>query len=95
MLLNQKPDPMDRLAQSNSDRMQAETRQVLREKAKADKLDRYAQFLEPQDARSCSDVRLKLMQAGYRGQGGGAALLLRAVRAGPRAARLRGGLLHG
>ncbi len=31
-----------------------------------DKLDKYASFLEPQDEQQYSDIKLKLMQAGYR-----------------------------
>jgi tight adherence protein C len=46
--------------------MEAETRAVLRDRRKTDKLNRYAQFLEPQNAKELSDVRMKLLQAGYR-----------------------------
>ncbi|ETX14819.1 pilus assembly protein TadC [Roseivivax halodurans JCM 10272] len=68
LLMAQRPDPMRKLAQTNAGRMQAETRQVLRETGKRDKLNRYAQFLEPQNAEELSDIRLKLMQAGYAGK---------------------------
>ncbi len=66
LLLSSKPDPLDKFAQSNRNRVESETRQVLREKNRGDKLNRYAQFLEPQDAKELSAVRLKLLQAGYR-----------------------------
>ncbi|WP_417210851.1 type II secretion system F family protein [Antarctobacter sp.] len=66
MLLNSRPDPLDKLKESGQRRMDAETRAVLREKSKNDKLNKYAQFLEPQDAKELSEIRTKLMQAGYR-----------------------------
>ncbi|MFW2542436.1 type II secretion system F family protein [Primorskyibacter sp. 2E107] len=66
MMLRSKPDPMDKLRKSGQERMNAETRQVLREKKKNEKLNKYAQFLEPQDAKELSDIRMKLLQAGYR-----------------------------
>lgn len=64
--LNSKPDPLDKLKESGQRRLDAETRAVLREKSKNDKLNKYAQFLEPQDAKELSEIRTKLMQAGYR-----------------------------
>ena len=39
----------------------------LREKARNEKLQRYSNFLEPQDAKEHSDVKMRLLQAGYRG----------------------------
>lgn len=66
MFLNAKPDPLDKLKESGQRRIDAETRAVLREKSKNDKLNKYAQFLEPQDAKELSEIRTKLMQAGYR-----------------------------
>ncbi|MFZ7092955.1 type II secretion system F family protein [Primorskyibacter sp. 2E233] len=66
LLLKSKPDPMDKLRQTGQERMNAETRAVLRDKRKNDKLNKYAQFLEPQDAKELSDIRMKLLQAGYR-----------------------------
>ncbi len=38
----------------------------LRLGAKTDKLERYASFLEPQDAEAMTSARLKMLQAGYR-----------------------------
>lgn len=66
MMLNAKPDPMDKLRESGQKKMDAETRAVLRDKRKNEKLNKYAQFLEPQDAQQLSDIRMKLLQAGYR-----------------------------
>ena len=40
----------------------------LRVESRADKLQKYAGFLEPQDAKELSAVKLKLLQAGYRGK---------------------------
>ncbi|MBV7396693.1 type II secretion system F family protein [Mameliella sediminis] len=66
MLLNAKPDPLDKLKQDGQKRMNAETRAVLRERSKNEKLNKYAQFLEPQDEKEYSEIRTKMMQAGYR-----------------------------
>ncbi len=66
MLLSQKPDPMEKLKQQGRERLSAETRTVLREKSNNDKLNKYAQFLEPQDAKELGAVRMRLLQAGYR-----------------------------
>ena len=66
MFLNAKPDPLDKLKHSGSQRMNADTRAVLRERSKNEKLNKYAQFLEPQNAQELSAIRTKLMQAGYR-----------------------------
>ncbi|CUH75696.1 type II secretion system F family protein [Tropicibacter naphthalenivorans] len=65
-MLNAKPDPMDKLKQSGREKMDAQTRAVLRDKRKNEKLNKYAQFLEPQDEKELGDVRMKLLQAGYR-----------------------------
>ncbi|MFP7673805.1 type II secretion system F family protein [Marivita sp. S0852] len=62
-------NPMDRLnTTSGRNKLDAETRAVLREKGKNDKLNKYAQFLEPQNEKELSDIRMKLLQAGYRGK---------------------------
>ncbi|WP_121630924.1 type II secretion system F family protein [Tropicibacter alexandrii] len=65
-MLNSRPDPMDKLKQSSKEKMNAETRAVLRDKRRNEKLNKYAQFLEPQDEKELSDIRMKLLQAGYR-----------------------------
>ncbi|WP_417727106.1 type II secretion system F family protein [Roseovarius sp.] len=68
MMLRQKQDPLEKLKQSNS-RGTSETNKAktnLRAGTQNKKLDRYATFLEPQDEKQLSQMRLKLMQAGYR-----------------------------
>ncbi len=66
MLLTSRPDPMDKLRQSGKEKTDAETREVLRDKRRNEKLNKYAKFLEPQDEKELSDIRMKLLQAGYR-----------------------------
>ncbi|MFY0621564.1 MAG: type II secretion system F family protein [Pelagimonas sp.] len=66
MLMNSKPDPLDKLKASNQRKLGSDTRAVLREKNQNEKLNKYAQFLEPQDAKELSNMRMKLLQAGYR-----------------------------
>ncbi len=66
MMLNSRPDPLDKLKESGSKKMDAQARAVLRDKKRNEKLNKYAQFLEPQDAKELSEIRMKLLQAGYR-----------------------------
>ena len=67
MFFVSRDNPMDRLDnQSGRKTVDEETRAVLRDKKRNEKLNKYAQFLEPQDAKELSTVRLKLLQAGYR-----------------------------
>ncbi|MBP0481344.1 type II secretion system F family protein [Sagittula salina] len=66
MMLAHKPDPMDKLRETSRQKMDANARAVLRDKKRNEKLNKYAQFLEPQDAKELSEIRLKLLQAGYR-----------------------------
>ena len=67
MFFASRANPMDRLKnESGRQAMDAATRAVLRDKKKNEKLNKYAHFLEPQDAKELSDVRMKLLQAGYR-----------------------------
>lgn len=65
LMLSQKPDPMEKLKQQGTRKTENNAKAVLRERAKNDKLNRYAQFLEPQNEKELGTVRLKLMQAGY------------------------------
>jgi tight adherence protein C len=64
-ILKQKADPLERLKAANRVDPNSGS-QKLRANAKNKKLERYATFLEPQDAKQLSAVRLLLMQAGYR-----------------------------
>lgn len=67
MLLSQKPDPMDKLIEkSGRKKLEENTKAVLRDNRRNEKLNKYAQFLEPQDEKELSAVRLRLLQAGYR-----------------------------
>ncbi|MFP7570299.1 type II secretion system F family protein [Marivita sp. S2033] len=64
-----KPNPMDRLdSTAGRKKIDAETRAVLRDHRKNEKLNKYAHFLEPQDEKELSAIRMKLLQAGYRGK---------------------------
>ncbi|WP_341211973.1 type II secretion system F family protein [uncultured Limimaricola sp.] len=69
-LLRRKSDPLDRLKAQNAGGGDAPTAKEgtdrLRAPSAADKLERYATFLEPQNAEEYSAVRLRLLQAGYR-----------------------------
>ncbi len=68
MMMNSKPDPLDKLKETGRKRLESETRTVLRDKRRNEKLNKYAQFLEPQDAKELSEVRTRMLQAGYRGK---------------------------
>ena len=65
-LLRQREDPFERLARTHRSGAEAPRGGTLRQARKADKLEKYAAFLEPQDKVQYSEVRLKLVQAGYR-----------------------------
>ncbi len=64
-MLRKQQDPLDRLKAANRD-MPAQKGDRLRNNNGKDKLERYAEFLEPKDAQEYSATRLKLLQAGYR-----------------------------
>ncbi|AML50294.1 MULTISPECIES: type II secretion system F family protein [Falsihalocynthiibacter] len=63
-LMRKTVDPLDKLRQTRTNGEQGKT-QALRS-GKNDKLEKYSNFLEPQDEEEYSAVRLKLLQAGYR-----------------------------
>ncbi len=66
--LVRKADPIDRLRRSVEEdaRASSEKRaQHLRRAEGKDKLEKYSDFLEPQDEQEYSAIRLKLLQAGY------------------------------
>ena len=70
ILLKKRADPLDKL---KNPKRQAPTKkstqtQKLRTGSSKDKLEKYSNFLEPQDAEEYSAVKLKLLQAGYRGK---------------------------
>ncbi|WP_113911836.1 type II secretion system F family protein [Roseovarius dicentrarchi] len=69
LMLNRPEDPLDKLKRTEAaaklgTRGAAQPR--LRAGSKNDALDKYAGFLEPQDEKQLSEIRKKLMQAGYR-----------------------------
>ncbi|WP_126976882.1 type II secretion system F family protein [Frigidibacter oleivorans] len=74
VMLKRKPDPLVKLRETaglapGSLRGPAtEGRSRALRPGKADKLEKFAGFLEPQDAEEMSSARLKMMRAGYRGK---------------------------
>lgn len=65
ILLNKKEDPLDKLRKSNVAHNAGKSKSELRSTQGSDKLDKYANFLEPKDEEEYSAIRLKLLQAGY------------------------------
>lgn len=65
-LLKKRVDPLDKLRAQRAGSAKIEKVAALRQRDAADKLEKYAAFLEPQDAESMSASRLKMMRAGYR-----------------------------
>ncbi len=69
VLLKKEVDPLDKLKQSShSSAKSSDKGAQLRAPSNKDKLEKYSNFLEPQNAEEYSAVKLKLMQAGYRGK---------------------------
>ncbi len=69
ILLKKNEDPLDKLRKSRTAAAKSAKGQSLRfESSKTDKLEKYSNFLEPKDEEEYSAVRLKLLQAGYRGK---------------------------
>lgn len=67
ILLKKKVDPLDKLKSSGRATAKEVTKtQQLRNRSSKDKLEKYSDFLEPQDEEEYSAVKLKLLQAGYR-----------------------------
>ena len=66
-LLKKHVDPLDKLkAQGNPSTKGLNKQDRLRTPQGKDKLERYSSFLEPQDEKEYSAIRLKLLQAGYK-----------------------------
>ncbi|MGL4311928.1 MAG: type II secretion system F family protein [Paracoccaceae bacterium] len=66
-LLKKKEEPFDKIRVQRAEGMKsAASGQKLRRAEKADKLEKYAAFLEPQNAEVMSASRLKMLRAGYR-----------------------------
>ncbi len=64
LLLRKPQDPLDRLKEQAAARPAAPEAR-LRAQKKKDKLEKYSEFLEPQNAEEFSAIKLKLLQAGY------------------------------
>jgi tight adherence protein C len=66
-LLSRPKDPLDRLREEARDlALHKEREERLRRPTGKDKLEKYSDFLEPQDEKEYGAARLKLLQAGYR-----------------------------
>jgi tight adherence protein C len=66
-LLRKQKDPLDKLREAaKAGTGKKDGKAALRSNSKNVKLDKYSTFLEPQDEKEYSAVRLKLLQAGYR-----------------------------
>ncbi len=66
ILLKREKDPLDRLkAAERAVQAMPGKPEKLRTQGGKDKLEKYSNFLEPQDAQEYSAIKLKLMQAGY------------------------------
>ncbi|WP_108386076.1 type II secretion system F family protein [Yoonia sediminilitoris] len=69
ILLKKEADPLDRLKASTRQEVKGKEKgEKLRNATSRDKLEKYSNFLEPQNEEEYSAVKLKLMQAGYRGK---------------------------
>ncbi len=67
ILIRESNDPLDKIKkQSRSGLSTEDQKKKLRTGQRNEKLDRYAKFLEPEDEKQLSQIRLTLMQAGYR-----------------------------
>jgi len=66
VMLKKRVDPLDKLKASAAPKAALGPAQTLRRGDKVDKLQKFATFLEPQDAVAMSSARLKMLQAGYR-----------------------------
>ena len=68
MLLNQRQDPLEKLKKASRSGVveTPDKKKRLRTGSRNEKLDKYANFLEPQDAKALSQIKLTLLQAGYR-----------------------------
>ena len=67
LLFRGRKDPLDKLKETTHDSKATKSRQPrLRTAGRNKKLDKYASFLEPQDEKQLSEIRLTLIQAGYR-----------------------------
>ena len=69
ILLKRKEDPLDKLKKARNASQKSDSPDAkLRSETKNDKLEKYSDFLEPKNEEEYSAIRLKLIQAGYRGK---------------------------
>jgi tight adherence protein C len=69
VLLNKQEDPLDKLKKCERMRAKGQSPEDrLRASSGPDKLEKYSDFLEPKDEEEYSAIKLKLLQAGYRGK---------------------------
>jgi tight adherence protein C len=66
ILLKREVDPLDKLKAGNTAVDKKKKGEHLRAPTGRDKLEKYSNFLEPQNAEEYSAAKLKLLQAGYR-----------------------------
>jgi len=66
VLLKKEVDPLDKIKTATRDPALDKKKDRLRSSSNKDKLEKYSNFLEPQNAEEYSAIKLKLMQAGYR-----------------------------
>jgi tight adherence protein C len=67
LLIQESKDPLEKLKKNARDtQSDLQPKKKLRTGNRNEKLDKYANFLEPKDAKQLSQIRLTLMQAGYR-----------------------------
>ncbi|MCA0870910.1 type II secretion system F family protein [Seohaeicola saemankumensis] len=66
MMMNQPEDPLKKLKRDMNPSTQSKPqKERLRQSGRNEQLERFATFLEPQDAEELSAIQLKLRQAGY------------------------------
>ena len=65
ILIRESNDPLDKIKKASRSGKEPE-RKKLRSGQRNEKLDKYANFLEPKDEKQLSQIRLTLLQAGYR-----------------------------
>jgi tight adherence protein C len=68
VMLKKQIDPMAKFRQNVKQPQQTGKNQFLRTSSKADKLEKFKEFLEPKSEEEYSATKLKLLQAGYRGK---------------------------
>ena len=70
-LMARKADPLDRLRKEREQTRNtgSDNKQPLRQDNGKDKLEKFSNFLEPQDEQEYTAIQLKLLRAGYKGKG--------------------------